>query len=100
MFSDPRDERRFAKLGADVERLANRLPTRDGSPTLIHRLNQLSHRFPPLLAWLLIGVVGLALRRPRGALVAIAPALAGLVVIVASALVAPLGPRVLSARVS
>ena len=93
VFSDPRDERRFAKLGADVERLANRLPTRDGSPTLIHRLNQLSHRFPPLIAWLLIGVVALALRRPRSALVAIAPALAGLVVIVASALVVPSVPE-------
>ena len=93
VFTDPRDERRFQKLGSDVGRLSSRLPTRDGSPMVIHRLNQVSHRFPPLIVWLLIGVVALALRRPRNALVAIAPCLAGLVVIVATALVAPSVPE-------
>ena len=89
VFSNPRDARRAAKLGNDVDRLSNRVPTREGSPTVIHRLNQVSHRFPPLIAWLLIGVVGLAMRRPRNALVALAPCIAGLVVILATALVAP-----------
>jgi hypothetical protein len=89
VFSSPRDARRAQKLGNDVDRLANRLPTRDGSPTVVHRLNQVSHRFPPLLAFLAVGVVGLALRRPRNALVAIAPCIGGLVVVVATALVAP-----------
>jgi hypothetical protein len=89
VFSNAHDKRRYDKLGNDVERLSNRLPTRDGAQTVIHRLNQLSHRFPPLVAWLLLGVVTIALRRPRGALVALAPCLAGLVVIVATALVAP-----------
>jgi hypothetical protein len=93
VFSDPRDRRRFEKLGSDVGQLSSRLPTRDGSPMVIHRLNQVSHRFPPLIVWLLIGVVALALRRPRNALVAIAPCLAGLVVIVATALVAPSVPE-------
>ncbi|MEN3313313.1 MAG: alpha,2-mannosyltransferase [Actinomycetota bacterium] len=89
VFSDLRDERRYEKLGADVERLSNRLPTRDGAQTVIHRLNQVSHRFPPLIAFLVIGALALALRRPRNVLVAFAPAVAGLVVIVATALVAP-----------
>jgi hypothetical protein len=89
VFTDARDARRYAKLGQDVERLSNRVPTRDGAPTVVHRLNQVSHRFPPLIAFLVIGGVALALRRPRNALVAVAPALAGLVVIVATALVAP-----------
>ena len=89
VFSDPRDERRYEKLGEDVGRFSNRLPTRDGAQTVIHRLNQASHRFPPLLAFLAIGALALALRRPRTALVALAPAVAGLVVIVATALVAP-----------
>ena len=93
VFTDPRDQRRFAKLNSDSDRFANRLPTRDGSPTVIHRLNQLSHRFPPLIAWLVIGAAALAFRRPRNALVAIAPSLAGLVVIVATALVAPSVPE-------
>jgi hypothetical protein len=89
VFTDARDARRYAKLGQDVERLSNRVPTRDGAQTVVHRLNQVSHRFPPLFAFLVIGGVALALRRPRNALVAVAPALAGLVVIVATALVAP-----------
>jgi hypothetical protein len=89
VFSNPRDARRYDKLGADVGRLAARLPTRDGSPTLIHRLNQTSHRFPALILFLVVGAVTLALRRPRNALVAIVPVVAGLVVIVATALVAP-----------
>jgi hypothetical protein len=59
----------------------------------VHRWNQVSHRFPPLVAWLLIGAVAFVYRRPRNALVAIAPSLAGLVVIVASALVAPAVPE-------
>jgi hypothetical protein len=89
VFSDLRDERRYEKLGADVERLSNRLPTRDGAQGVIHRLNQVSHRFPPLIAFLIIGALALALRRPRNVLVALAPAVAGLIVIVATALVAP-----------
>ncbi len=40
-----------------------------------------------------IGIAGMALRRPRNALVALAPCLAGLVVIVATALVAPSVPE-------
>jgi hypothetical protein len=89
VFTDARDERRYDKLGRDVERLSSRIPTRDGAQSVIHRLNQASHRFPPLIAWLVIGVVAMALRRPRNALVALAPCLAGLGVIVATALVAP-----------
>jgi hypothetical protein len=89
VFSNPRDERRYEKLGNDVGRLAARIPTRDGVQSVVHRLNQVSHRFPPPVVWLLIGVVGLAFRRPRNALVAIAPAVAGLVVIVATGLLVP-----------
>jgi hypothetical protein len=89
VFTSPADEARYDKLGRDVDGLSNRFPTRDSSQTVVHRLNQVSHRFPPLVVWLAIGVVALALRRPRNTLVALAPTLAGLVVIVATALVAP-----------
>jgi hypothetical protein len=89
VFSDPRDKRRYERLGNDVERLSNRLPTRTATQNVVHRLNQVSHRFPPLAAFLAIGIVGLALRRPRNALVAVAPAVAGLIVIVATALLVP-----------
>jgi hypothetical protein len=89
VFTNPRDKRRYDKLGADVERLSVRFPTRDAVQSVVHRENQASHRFPAPVVWLLLGVVGLAFRRPRSALVAIAPVVAGLVVIVATALVAP-----------
>jgi hypothetical protein len=89
VFTAARDQRRYDKLGRDVERLSNRIPTREAAQSVTHRLNQASHRFPPLIAWLVIGVVAMAFRRPRNALVALAPCVAGLVVIVATAVVAP-----------
>jgi alpha-1,2-mannosyltransferase len=93
VFTNPNDKRRYDKLGDDVERLSVRIPTRDSVQGVIHRANQASHRFPAPAVWLLLGVVALAFRRPRNALVAIAPAAAGLVVIVATALVAPAVPE-------
>jgi hypothetical protein len=89
VFADSRDQRRFEKFGRDVERLSARIPTRNAHPELVRRLNQASHRFPPPVAWLVVGLVALALRRPRRALVALAPSVAGVVVIVATSLVAP-----------
>jgi hypothetical protein len=88
VFTDARDQHRVEKFGRAVDRLI-RIPTRDGREAAIHRLNQASHRFPPLVAWLVIGLAGLAVRRPRRALVALAPCVPGLVVIVATALIAP-----------
>jgi hypothetical protein len=93
VFTNPRDKRRYEKLGNDVDRLAARIPTRDGAQSVTHRWNQASHRFPPPIAWLVVGIVALVFRRPRRALVAIAPAVAGLVVIVASALLVPAVPE-------
>ena len=89
VFTNPNDKRRYDKLGADVERLSVRIPTRDAVQGVVHRANQASHRFPSPAVWLLLGVVALAFRRPRNALVAIAPAVAGLVIIAVTALVAP-----------
>jgi glycosyl transferase family 87/dolichyl-phosphate-mannose-protein mannosyltransferase len=93
VFSDASDERRYDDMNSQTDELAHRLPTRDQSQSVVHRLNQASHRFPPLIVWLVIGLVALALRRPRNALVALAPTVAGLVVIIATALVAPSVPE-------
>ena len=86
VFDDPRDERRYEKFGRDSDRLVARIPTRDPNEDLVHRLNQASRGFPPPIVWLAVGVIGLALRRPRHALVAVTPAAAGLTVIFASSL--------------
>jgi Glycosyltransferase family 87/Dolichyl-phosphate-mannose-protein mannosyltransferase len=89
VFSDQHDARRAQKFDEATGRLASRIPTRDGSPGLVHRLNQASHAFPPIVVWLVIGLAAFALRRPRNALVALAPSVAGLVVIVVTALLVP-----------
>jgi hypothetical protein len=81
VFDDPRDERRYQRFEDDTNRLIDRIPTRDARPGLVHRLNQASYRFPPPFVFLAVGLVALAVRRPRRALAALAPSLAGLVVI-------------------
>lgn len=88
VFDDPRDERRWANLDTDTNRLAGRLPARSSSQELVHRFNQASHRFPPPAFWLAVGLVGLVVRRPQRALVALAPTFAALVVIGATSLIA------------
>ena len=93
VFSNRRDQRRVEKFGRDVGHLASRIPTRNGSQDLVHRLNQASHGFPRLFIWIVIGFVALAVRRPVGALIALAPSIAGLVVIAATALVVPAVPE-------
>jgi len=80
-FDDPRDASRYARFERDNGRLGGRIPTRDKVQGLVHRLNQVSYRFPPPFVWLVIGVVALAVRRPRHALVALAPSVAALVVV-------------------
>jgi hypothetical protein len=88
VFDDPRDERRYARFERDTNRLADRIPTRDATQGLVHQLNRASRAFPPPVFWLAVGLLALAVRRPQRALVALAPTIAGLVVIVATALVA------------
>jgi hypothetical protein len=89
VVTDARDRGRIAKFNRDTARLAARIPTRTGNAGLVHRLNQASHAFPPAIVWLVIGLAAFLWRRPRRALIALAPTVAGLIVIVASSLVAP-----------
>ncbi len=75
-----------ARLERDWLELGERLPYRDGTE-LAHRLNQASKAFPPMVVWLAVGLVALALRRPRGSLVPLTLSAAALLVIVATAFV-------------
>jgi hypothetical protein len=82
-FDDPRDQRRYEAFDRETHQLVGRIPTRDSvEDGLVRRLNQASHRFPPPIVWLAIGGAALAVRRPRGSLAALAPALAGLIVVI------------------
>ena len=81
VFDDPRDERRYEKFEEDASRIAARMPSRDASVWLAHRLNQASRLYPPPIVWLVLGAIAVAVRRPRRSLVAIAPSVAALAVI-------------------
>jgi hypothetical protein len=89
VFSDSRDQRRADRFYAQTDRLASRIPTRNGDDVLVHRLNQTSHVFPPLLVWLVLGLIAFVLRLPERAFAALVPMVGGVIVILATAAVAP-----------
>jgi glycosyl transferase family 87 len=93
VFVHPGAEARYVALHERMTRLASHLPHRQGSTGLADRLNQLSRWFPPPVLWLALGLAGLVLRRPRDALALSVPTLAGLVVVLVSALGLPPEPH-------
>ncbi len=86
VFVHPGDARRLATLHARMAELESHLPDRSENATVVLRLNQLSKAFPPPVVWLLLGIAGIAVRRPRNLLALTAPAIAAVIVIVLSAL--------------
>jgi hypothetical protein len=85
-FDRPGDRVRLERIESDSDRLLGRLPDRAGNATLALRLNQASRWFPRPWIWILVGIVSLLVRRPRGAGTLIALALAALAVVVFNAL--------------
>ena len=86
VFEHPADRPRFNAILRERDSLANNLPHRTGNATLALRLNQLSRWFPRPIIWIAVGLLGLALRRPRRAPVLVVLALAALFVIAFNAL--------------
>jgi hypothetical protein len=86
VLSTPAQQRRFDVIDRDVARLASRLPPYGGSSWLTEQFSRSSKLFPPPLLWLVAGIAGFAIRRPRGALLAAALALGALVLTVVNAL--------------
>jgi Dolichyl-phosphate-mannose-protein mannosyltransferase len=85
-FCRPGLRPRFNSILRQTDRLFAALPDRRGNATLALRLNQLSRWFPRPIIWIAVGLLGLALRRPRGALTLLALALGALLIIVLNAL--------------
>ena len=81
-FAIRSQQQEFTRIVGEQTRLEHSFPTRTGNRSLGTRLNQLSHRYPPAVLWLLVGVVALAWRRPRGSSALIVLASAALVVVV------------------
>jgi Glycosyltransferase family 87 len=93
VFVHPGDEARYLALHRRMDELARNLPDRHGSSTLTLRLNQASRWFPPAVLWLALAALAFVIRRPRWGLALSAPALAGLVIVVLSALGLPAEPH-------
>jgi hypothetical protein len=93
VFDRPEDEERLDTLHERMEELEGRLPGRTGSAALAERLNQASRWFPPPIFWLLVGIVGLAVRRRGRSLALVTPAIAALIVLVLNALAIPSVPQ-------
>jgi hypothetical protein len=85
-FHNARDRSRFEHIQRQLNTLLSALPDRAGSPQLGLRLNQLSRWFPRPLVWIVVGLVAIAIRRPRGSATLIALALAAFVVVLLNAL--------------
>jgi hypothetical protein len=79
-------KRRFDEINAELGELFENLPSRGGNAELALRLNQASRWYPRLLIWIVVGLIALLWRRPRGSGTLVALALAALFVIVLNAL--------------
>ena len=86
VFRDPRQKPRFDAILRERDSLFSALPGRKGNAELSRRLDQLSRWFPRPDLWIVLGLLGLAWRRPRGARTLVAVALAALFVIAFNAL--------------
>jgi hypothetical protein len=86
VFLKPRQRPRFDAIVRERDSLFAALPDRRGNATLAKRLNQLSRWFPRPILWIVLGVIALIWRRPRGALTLTALAVGAFLVIVLNAL--------------
>jgi hypothetical protein len=85
-FCRPGYRRRFENVNNELDGLFANLPSRTGNAELGLRLNQASRWYPRLWIWIAVGLIALAIRRPRGVGTFTALAVAALAVIVLNAL--------------
>jgi hypothetical protein len=89
VFRKASDQRRYGQLVRRMDRLGAEIPWHGANLTLAHRIDQATHRLPPPVFWLVLGVVALALRRPSGMRLALALLCAAAVVVVVTAMAIP-----------
>jgi hypothetical protein len=61
-----RDQRRYVELTNRVRDWNAQLPLRNGNSTLASKLDTLSWRTPRSILWIILALVAIAIRRPRG----------------------------------
>ena len=86
VFCKRRYRRRFDDINRELDGLFRDLPDRTGNQQLALRLNQAARWYPRPIIWIVLGLGGLLLRRPRGAGTLFAIAGAAFFVIVFNAL--------------
>jgi hypothetical protein len=85
-FEHPADRTRFDDIRREVNVLFASLPDRNGNAQLALRLNQLSRWFPRPWMWIVLGLIAILVRRPRGWPILVALALAAFAVVLLNAL--------------
>jgi len=80
------DRPHFEEIQRETNELFDALPDRSGNAQLALRLSQLSRWVPRPWLWILLGLVAIAVRRPRGSVTLIAVAISALLVVLLSAL--------------
>jgi hypothetical protein len=66
VWEDAGRQRRYRELVGQIRRWDAQLPEREGVDAVTEVLNRITPRFPRPPFWIAVGVIGLALRRPRG----------------------------------
>jgi hypothetical protein len=85
-FCKARYKRRFDQISRELDSLFADLPDRTGNSWLALRMNQASRWYPRLILWIVVGLIALAWRRPRGGRVLVGIALTAFTVTVLNAL--------------
>jgi hypothetical protein len=85
-FTHPGDRARFDRIVRERDRLFAALPDRTPNAQLALRLDQLSRWYPRPWLWIVVGLVGIGWRRPRGWPVLVALVLGALATVVLNAL--------------
>ncbi len=85
-FEHPQDRARFRRITRETADLFAALPDRQGNARLALRLNQLSRWFPRPWMWIVLGLIAIAWRRPRGWPILVALSLAAFAVVALNAL--------------
>ena len=93
VFLKPGQKARFGQITHDLTTLNNNFPYRSGDASLQRRLNQLAFRYPPPIFWLLVGLIALLVRRPRGTKALAMLTSAALTIIAFNALAQSASPR-------
>ena len=86
VFATAEQRRQYEDAGAKVGELLSGVPPYEGNDWLTLQLSRSSKLFPPPLLWLVVGLVGLAVRRPGNAGLALALGGAAVLVVVFQAL--------------